>query len=75
MLVSYVQQSDSIIHTCVPILFQDFFSFRLLQSIEQNSLCYTGGLCWLPILNIAVCTRQSRTLSLSLLPPPHFLEP
>ena len=38
----------------------------LLQNIEQHSLCYTVGLCWLSILNIAVCTCQSQTPSLSL---------
>ena len=61
MLVSGVQQSDSVIHTRVSILFQVLFPFRLLHSIEQSSLCYTVGLCWLSILNIAVCTCQSQT--------------
>ena len=53
--VSGVQQSDSVIHTHVSILFQSFFPFRLLHNIEQSSLCYTAGPCWLSILNIAVC--------------------
>ena len=39
MLVSDVQQSDSVIH--VTIIFQILFPFKLLQSIEQSSLCYT----------------------------------
>ena len=56
MLVSGVQQSDSVIHTQVSILFQVLFPFRLLQITEQSSLCYTIGPCWLSILNIAVCT-------------------
>ena len=34
-------------------------SFRLLQSIEQSSFCYTVGPWWLSILNIPVCTYQS----------------
>ena len=58
MLVSGIQQSDSVIHTQVSILFQVLFPFRLLQITEQSSLCYTIGPCWLSILNIAVCTRK-----------------
>ena len=65
VLVSGVQQSDSVIRIHVSILFQVLFSFRLLQNTEQSSLCYTVGLCWLPILNIAVCTCQSHPLKLS----------
>ena len=42
------------------ILFQIIFSFRLLQNIELSSLCFTVGPCWLSILNIAVCTCQSK---------------
>ena len=33
------------------ILFQTPFSFRLLQNIEQSSLCYTVGSCSFSILN------------------------
>ena len=71
VLVSGVQQSDSFIHIYVSILFQILFPFRLLQNIEQSSLCYTVGPCWLFILNIVVCTDQSQTPNLSL-PPPTF---
>ena len=39
VLVSGVQESDSVIHIHVSILFQILFPFRLLQSIEQSSLC------------------------------------
>ena len=46
MLVLGVQHSDSVIHIHVSILFQILFPFRLLQNIEQRSLCYTGGPCW-----------------------------
>ena len=49
MLVSGVQQSDSVIHIHVSILFQILFPFRLLHNIEQSSLCYTAGPCWLSI--------------------------
>ena len=53
VLVSGVQQSDSVIHIHVSILFQILFPFRLSQNIEQSSLCYTVGPCWLSILNMA----------------------
>ena len=45
--VSGVQQSDSVIHVHVSILFQILFPFRLLHNTEQCSLCYTVGLCCL----------------------------
>ena len=54
MIVSGVQQSDSIIHIHVSILFQILFPFRLLRDIEQRPLCYTVGPCRLSILNRAV---------------------
>ena len=60
MLVSGVQQSHSVIRIHVSILFQILFPFRLLQSLEQSSLCYAVGPCWLSILNIAVCICQFR---------------
>ena len=34
VLVSAVQQSDSVIHMYIPILFQIHFSYRLLQNID-----------------------------------------
>ena len=33
---------------------------RLLQNIT-SSMCWTGGPCWLSVLNVAVCTCQSQT--------------
>ena len=39
MLVLGVEQSDSIIHIHVSILFQILFPFRLLQNTEQSPLC------------------------------------
>ena len=68
VLVSRVQQSDSVIQIHVCILFQILFPFRLLQSIEQSFLCCTVGPSWLSILNIAVCTCQSQTPNLCLPP-------
>ena len=61
VIVSGVQQSDSVIHIHVSILFQILFPFKLLHNIEQNSPCCTVGPCWLSVLNIAVCTCQSQT--------------
>ena len=46
VLVSGVQQSDSVIHIHISILFQILFPFRLLQNIEQSSLCYAVGPCY-----------------------------
>ena len=51
LLVSGVQQPDSVIHVSI---LQIFFLFRFLQSSEQSFLCYTIDPCWLSILNIAV---------------------
>ena len=52
-------------------LFQILFPYRSLQSIEQNSLCYTEGPYQLSILDIVVCIchPQSPTLSLTPFPP------
>ena len=61
MIVSGVWQSDSDIRLHASILFQILFPFRLVQNIEQSSLFYTVGPCWLSILNIAVCTCQSQS--------------
>ena len=74
VLVSGVQQSDSVTHIRVSILFQILFPFRLLQNIEQSSLCYTVGPCLLSVLNIAVCTCYTTLYMLSSLihtPFPH----
>ena len=53
VLVSRVQQSDSLIHIHVAMLSQILFPFRLLHNIEQSSLCYTVDPCWLSILTTA----------------------
>ena len=45
VLVSGVQQSDSV----MPVLFLILFPFRLLQNIEPSSLCYIVDTCWLSI--------------------------
>ena len=69
VLVSGVQQSEYI-YMCVcvyiyPFLIQfyiyiyiylhSFFPYRLLQSIEQTSLCYTVGPCQISVLYIQQC--------------------
>ena len=48
VLISAVQQSDSVIHTY--ILFHILFHYGLSQDIEYSSLCYPVGPCWLLIL-------------------------
>ena len=68
VIVSGIQKSGSVIHIHVSILSQILFPFRLLHNVAQSSLGYTGGLCWLSILSIAVYVCQSQILSLSLPP-------
>ena len=43
LLVSGIQQSDSVIRIDIPILFPIILPLRLLQSIEQSSLFYIIG--------------------------------
>ena len=56
------------LNTHVPIPFQILLPFRLLHNIEQSSLCYTVGPCWLCILNTAVWTCPGPPLRLGCLP-------
>ena len=68
VLVSGVQQSESVIHIHISTLFFFFlilFPYRLLQSIEQSSLCYQGSY-QLSILYTVVCICQCQSPSLSL---------
>ena len=55
VLTSDVQESDSVMHIHVSMVFQILFPFRLLQNIELCSLCYIVGPCRLSVLNIIVC--------------------
>ena len=59
VLFSGVQQSDSVIHILVSILFEMLFPFRLLQSAEQNGANYLH-ICFILF---------APTLSVSALPP------
>lgn len=52
MIVSGVQQSESVMNIHVSIPFQILFLFRLLHNIEQHSLCCTVDPCWLSTLFI-----------------------
>ena len=65
MFILGVQQSDSAVY----ILFQILFHFKLLQSIEYNSLCCSIGLCGLSILYTVVSVNPT-FLTYTLLPPP-----
>ena len=55
MLVSHVQQSDSV--ACIYLFFfRFFFHYRLLQVIEYGSLCYTvGPCCFIYVIYISMC--------------------
>ena len=48
MLISVVQQSDSVIHIYI------LFNYLLSQDIEYSSLCYMGGPYYLSILYINI---------------------
>ena len=85
MLVSGVQQTDSVIHTYICIytykyvyihiyiyiyiIFQTLSPCKLLQNTEYSSLCYTIGPCCLSILCIVVSVCYSQIPNLSLPPP------
>ena len=56
VLTSDVQESDSVMHIHVSMVFQILFPFRLLQNIEQSPLCYMVRPCWLSVLNVTLYT-------------------
>ena len=56
MIVSGERWRDSAIHTRVSILPHAPLPSRLPHDIEQKSLCYAAGPCWLSILDRAVWT-------------------
>lgn len=60
VIVSGVQQSGPVTHTCVSVLFQILFPFRSSQNIEPRSLRCTAGPCWLSVSNTAVCVCPSQ---------------
>jgi len=64
--VSGGQQRNSAIPIHVSILPQTPLPSRLPHDIEQSSLCYTVGYCWLSISSTAVCTCQSQAPFLKL---------
>ena len=60
MLISAVQQRESVLHTHTSTVFQILFPHRPLQSIEYSSLCCTVGSYKLSILYTVVCMGQSQ---------------
>ena len=70
VIVSGEHQRDSAICIHVSILPPTPLLSRLPHNIEQSSLCYTVGPCWLSILNIAVWTRPNSLTVSSSLPSP-----
>ena len=61
VMVSGEQQRDLAIIIHVSSLPQTSLAFRLPHYIEQSSLYYTVGPCWLSTSNIALCTCPSQT--------------
>ena len=59
MIVLGGQQRDSAIHIHVSILSQTPLPSRLPHNIEQSSLCYTVGPCWLKFLVFMLKGRPS----------------
>ena len=55
VIISGEQQRKSAIHIHISILPQTPLPSRLPHIIEQSSLCYTVGPCWLFILNLTMC--------------------
>ena len=53
MFILDVQESYLVIHASVSFIL-DSFSYRLLQNVEQSSLRYSQGSCWLCVLYICV---------------------
>ena len=70
VLVSDVQQTESVTHIHISNNFQILFPYRSLQSIEQSSLCYTVGPYQLSTVYIVVCICQSNLQFLSSPLPP-----
>ena len=54
MVVSGVQQSDSVTHIHIFILVQIPYPYRLLQNTDYSSLCYTVDPSWLSLLYVVV---------------------
>ena len=54
-LISAEQQSDSVIHIYIYILFHSLFHYGLLQNIEYSSLCYILRHWYLSALYVIVC--------------------
>ena len=81
MLITAVQQSESVLPIQVSILLQTLFSFKLLQNVEFSSLCYAIGPCllstlWVSLtcsyLCLVVCTFNPELLSTLILVFPEF---
>ena len=49
---------SKVIKLYIHLFFSNYFPIRFSQNIQQSSLCYTVGTCWLSILNIIMCTCQ-----------------
>ena len=74
MLVSGIQQSDSVIyniyiciHIQISVCIQILFRYKLVQDVEYSFLCYILSSCCLPFLYMLVhiCKPQTPNLSFS----------
>ena len=54
VIISGEQQRDSAIHIHASILPQTPLPPRLPHNIEQSSICYNAGPCWLAILSVFI---------------------
>ena len=59
-----------VVHTHIATVFQILFPFRLLQNIEESSLCCTVSPCYLFVLYVACVFVNPKLLIYS--PPPPF---
>ena len=63
VIISAVQQSDSVIHIHTLILFHVLFLYRLSQTIGQSTLGYTAGPHWsdIPYTTVCICQLQGQS--------------
>ena len=75
VIVSGEQYRNSAIHKHISILPQTLFPSRWPHNIEQSSICYTIGPCWLSILNTAMYCTSIVHSKLPNYPLPSILSP
>ena len=61
VIISALQQNDSVIHIHLSTLFQFLFPYRLSQNIGESSLCYVAGVLLPSVIYTVVCICQTQT--------------